>query len=115
MKIKNGLIYIIGSDCLGRGEQELGQNLMKTFFYSQSEADTLPQAFLFINDGIKLTIKNSQVLDYLKALELSGVEILSCGACLNYHNCEADLAVGGITNMYSIVEMINEGENVISL
>jgi hypothetical protein len=43
-------------------------------------------------------------LEDLKTLEAEGVEILTCGTCLNYYQLTEQLAVGSVTNMYAIVE-----------
>ena len=37
-------------------------------------------------------------------MEAQGVEILTCGTCLNFYGLAEKLAVGGVTNMYAIVE-----------
>ncbi len=113
--IKKGLVVVVASDCFGKGSEELGKNLMKTFMYSQSEADVRPQTMLFLNDGVMLTSKGSAVLEHLLALESAGTEIYTCGACLDYYKIQDALAVGKVTNMYSVVEMMNEAESVINL
>ena len=47
----------------------------------------------------------------LKSLEAQGVEIMTCGTCLDYYGLKEKLAVGTVTNMYSIVEtMANAGK-----
>ena len=33
-----------------------------------------------------------------------GVEILTCGTCLNFYGLQDKLAVGSVTNMYTIME-----------
>ena len=49
----------------------------------------------------------------LKALEAEGVEILTCGTCLNYYGITEKLAVGGVTNMYVIAEKMLNAGNVV--
>ncbi len=46
-------------------------------------------------------------------MEAQGVQILTCGTCLNYYGLTEKLAVGGVTNMYSIVETLAEADKVI--
>ena len=53
------------------------------------------------------------VLEDLKALEAEGVEILTCGTCLNYYGLTEKLAVGGVTNMYVIAEKMLNAGNVV--
>jgi hypothetical protein len=40
----------------------------------------------------------------LKTLEAQGVEILTCGTCLNFYELTEKLSVGTVTNMYEITE-----------
>ena len=61
---------------------------------------------LFYNGGARLTCKGSESLEDLKSLEAQGVEILTCGTCLNHYGLTEELAVGSVTNMYSIVEKL---------
>ena len=67
----------------------------------------------FYNGGARLTVKGSASLEDLKSLEAQGVEILTCGTCLNFYGLADQLAVGGVTNMYSIVETLANAGKVI--
>ena len=49
----------------------------------------------------------------LTALEAEGVEILTCGTCLNFYGLTEQLAVGGVTNMYVIAEKMLTAGNVV--
>jgi len=88
---------------------------MKGFFYALSESYNLPQAVIFMNSGVKLTVEGTEVLESLSVLESKGVEILSCGTCLDYFNLKDKLVKGGVTNMYTIVERLNEAKKVITI
>ncbi|MHB9095310.1 MAG: sulfurtransferase-like selenium metabolism protein YedF, partial [Eubacteriales bacterium] len=89
--------------------------LMKSFMFALVESDGLPQSMLFVNSGVYLTCENSPVLEHLMNLEKRGVEILSCGTCLDYFKIKAKLCVGQMTNMYTILETMNNANKVISL
>jgi selenium metabolism protein YedF len=102
----------IGSDKMGAGEEELGKILIKSFIFTVKETTPHPTNILFFNSGVKLTCEGSPVLDDLKALEENGVEILSCGTCLDYYNLKEKLKVGGITNMYTIYEKMNTSNTI---
>ena len=65
-----------------------------------------------MNSGVRLAIKGSGSLANLKKLEDRGVEILSCGTCLEFYKLTDTLAVGGITNMYEIAGHLLEGPTV---
>lgn len=106
-------VVVISSDKMGEGNDELGQVLIKGFIYALSELETLPQTILFYNGGAKITTEDSPSLEDLKELEKQGVYIYTCGTCLDYYNLKDKLAVGQVTNMYNIVEILASAEKVI--
>lgn len=97
-------VVVVGADHMGEGEGELGKNLLKAFLYALSQQETLPRTILFYNGGASLTCQGSLSLEDLKSMAERGVEILTCGTCLNFYGLTEKLAVGGVTNMYDIVE-----------
>ena len=105
----------VGKDIIGSGAEELGKSLMKMFFYTLSEDDDLPKAVLFMNDGVKVPTLNDQAIEHLKVLVQKGVNVLVCGACLNYYNLENELKVGSVSNMYDIVGIMKSTSKVITL
>ena len=110
---KNNTIIVIASDKMGDGETALGETLMKGFIYTLTEMESLPKAILFYNKGVFLTASNETTIKDLRILEERGVEILSCGACLNFYHLENNIAVGSITNMYNIIEKQMKANKVI--
>lgn len=112
---KNGLVILIGSDILGTGDRTLGQILMKTYLKTLAEICPLPETIIFLNSGVNLSVEGSEALEALRRLEEMGVEILSCGTCLDYYGVKDNLAVGQVSNMYTIAEKMNNGENTIVL
>ncbi|ADL11895.1 sulfurtransferase-like selenium metabolism protein YedF [Acetohalobium arabaticum] len=102
-----GKVYFISSDVVGEGDQELGEILIKGFTYTLTEIAPKPKAIVFMNDGVKLPTLNDEVIDNLKILEEAGIEIISCGTCLDYYGLKDELAVGEVSNMYTIVETLN--------
>jgi selenium metabolism protein YedF len=105
-------VYLITKDTLGHGSDDLGAILMKSFFYTVRESQPPPRAILFINGGVRLAVDGSPVLDHLAALAAAGVTVLSCGTCLDYFGLKDQLAVGGVTNMYSILDQLAAGKAV---
>lgn len=106
-------IVVIASDRMGSGNDELGKVLIKGFLFAVTQLDTLPRKILFYNGGATLTTEGSDSLEDLKSLEAQGVEILTCGTCLDYYQLKDKLAVGSVTNMYSIVEAMAEAGKII--
>lgn len=113
--LTGGPVIVIPSDLMGSGDFQLGKILMKSFIYTLSETQPYPKAILFYNSGVKLTIKGSPVLEDLIHLEESGVEVISCGTCLDYYEIKDQLGVGEISNMYTIYEKMNSGQNTITI
>jgi selenium metabolism protein YedF len=109
------LVILISSDKLGEGDSTLGATLMKSYMYALSESDKLPSDLLFINSGVKLVVEGSEVLDSLKKLTERGVSLASCGVCLDFYGVKDKLAIGEITNMYTIIEKMNTADNTIKL
>ena len=106
-------VVAIGSAAMGEGSEELGKTLMKGFIYALTQQEVLPSSILFYNGGASLTCEGSPALEDLKELEGRGVEILTCGTCLNFYGIAEKLAVGGVTNMYAIVEALTGAAFVI--
>ena len=100
------VVVAVDTAVMGRGSDELGEKLMKGFLFAVSQLETLPRTMLFYNGGAKLTVEGSGSLEDLKAMEAQGVEILTCGTCLDYYGLTEKLRVGTVTNMYTIVEKL---------
>lgn len=112
---KSDLVVMISKDYMGEGSHELGRILMKGYLYTLTEVAPLPKVLIFINSGVRLTCAGSESLENLRRLEEKGVEILSCGTCLDYFKIKSMLMVGGISNMYTIVEHLNKAKNTLQL
>ncbi len=97
-------VVVIDSNLMGRGNDELGKVLMKGFIYALTQQDVLPSKVVFYNGGATLTCEGSDSLEDLQSLEAQGVEIVTCGTCLNYYGMTDNLKVGSVTNMYDICE-----------
>lgn len=108
-----GTVVAIASETMGTGDERLGKTLMKGFIYALTELDVLPKTVMFYNSGARLTVEGSESLDDLKGLEERGVEIITCGTCLNFYGWTEKLAVGSISNMYTICEKQMEAGKVL--
>ncbi|MCB6202434.1 sulfurtransferase-like selenium metabolism protein YedF [Extibacter muris] len=107
------LVVAVSSDRMGTGNDELGKVLMKGFLFAVTQLDVLPKTMLFYNGGATLTAEGSDSLEDLRLLESQGVEIMTCGTCLDYYGLKEKLAVGTVTNMYSIVETMAGASKII--
>lgn len=109
------MVIVVGTDKLGQGDDTLGANLMKSYMYALSENDNIPTDIIFLNGGVKLTSEGSGCMESLEKLKERGVNILSCGTCLDFYGLKEKLLIGEISNMYTIVELMNKAENTIKL
>ena len=113
--MSSAAVGAVGRDVMGQGSDELGHALMKSFLYALAQLEVPPRTLLFFNGGARLTVEGSQSLEDLRALEQAGTEILTCGTCLDYYGLKDKLAVGGITNMYRIAEILTGADRLVSL
>ena len=110
---KGNKVIVISANQMGSGSEELGKTLLKGFIYAVTQQDELPKTMLFYNSGVDMTCEDSPSLEDLKSLEAQGVNIMSCGTCLNYYGLSEQLMVGSVTNMYDIVETMEKADSII--
>ncbi len=112
--VESNLVYIISSDSMGRGSEELGWGLLQTYVGTIEQVDPLPSHIILYNGGVKLAATDNKGLEALQNLEKKGVEIWSCGTCLEFFHLEEDRKVGSITNMYDIMNTMATAGKVVS-
>lgn len=110
---KKGLVAVLSANVMGSGEEKLGKALMKAFVFALTKQDVLPETVLCYNSGAYLTCEGSDSLEDFKALEAEGVNIMTCGTCLDFYGIKEKLAVGTVTNMYDIVETMENAKSII--
>ena len=111
--IKKGLTVVLSADVMGSGEEKLGKSLMKAFVFALTKQDNLPETVLCYNKGAFLSCEDADTLEDLKTLEAEGVNILTCGTCLDFYGIKEKLAVGSVTNMYEIVEKMEKSRWIV--
>ncbi|MGI6597048.1 MAG: sulfurtransferase-like selenium metabolism protein YedF [bacterium] len=109
------IVVLVLADKIGRPEAELGEALTKSFFYALTECSPLPRTVIFMNGAVRLTCTGSDVLGSLRTLAHQGVELLSCGTCLDYLQLNDKLEVGSVSNMFSIIEKLMAADKVITI
>ena len=110
---KKGMLVVLSANTMGTGEEKLGKALMKAFVFALTKQDVLPETILCYNTGAYLTTEGADTLEDLKLLESEGVTILTCGTCLDFYGLKEKLAVGGVTNMYDIVERMESAQTLV--
>ncbi|WP_204205501.1 sulfurtransferase-like selenium metabolism protein YedF [Olsenella sp. An290] len=107
------VVVAITSECMGTGDDVLGRKLMGSFVYSLTQLDELPATVLLYNGGAHLSCEGSAALEDLRGLAASGVEVLTCGTCLDHYGIADTLAVGEVTNMYVIAQRLTGASLVV--
>jgi selenium metabolism protein YedF len=111
--VKNNYVVAVSSEFMGSGDDTLGKKLIKSFFVALSVLDELPSFVAFYNSGVKLAVKDSEIIDILKEIEEKGVEIISCGTCVDYYKLGDSIGVGKTGDMYLILQKLSAAGNVI--
>jgi len=75
---------IINSETWGRGNEELGKQLMDSFLRKLLALGSKPDVIIFYNSGVRLLAQGSLVTDALDALYNTGVDMIACGTCVAY-------------------------------
>ena len=112
-KDRGNIVIYLNSRFLGVGDEALGSVLMRSFLKTLLELETTPGRLILINSGVWLSSEGSDVLETLKTLSERGVEILSCGTCLDFYGLKEKLKVGGVSNMFTIAQALLEAERVV--
>ena len=110
---RKGMLVVLSSNTMGNGDAKLGTSLMKAFVFALTRQDQLPDTILCYNSGAFLTCEGADTLEDLKLLESEGVNILTCGTCLDFYGLKEKLAVGSVTNMYEIVQHMENAAQII--
>lgn len=106
---------LILSDSIGRGDDELGRILAKSFFYSLARTAEPPAAVMLMNEAVRLACEGSDSLDDLRILEERGVPVRACGTCLDFLGLTDLLAVGQVGNMNDSVAALAGPDEVVTI
>lgn len=112
---KRKIMVMIATDRMGSGDDTLGKLLLINFIKTLAEMGDELWRLVFVNNGVKLTIGGSEVLDVLQGYEKEGLTILVCGTCLNHFNLLDKKEVGVTTNMLDIVTAMQLADKVINI
>jgi len=108
-------LIFLDSDSMGRGSEELGMVLIRSFFHTLEQSNLEIDKIIFVNSGVKLACEESPVLEELINLGRKKVKILCCGTCLDYLGLKGRLQVGNVSNMYEILTSLSQAGKVIKI
>ena len=109
------IMVVCATDRMGFGDDELGLKLMINFLRTLKEMGNELWRLVFVNNGVKLTIDGSEVLDDLKDFENKGLKILVCGTCPTHFGLLEAKKVGETTNMLDIITAMQLAHKVINI
>jgi selenium metabolism protein YedF len=107
------VVAYLNSNLLGVGDEALGLILMRSFLKTLLDLNPKPNRLILINSGVRLASEGSEVLETLKNLSDQGVEILSCGTCLDFYGLKEKLKVGAVSNMFEIAQSLLDAVRLI--
>lgn len=114
-KTEGATLMVVSQDVMGKGDDALGQVLIRAFFHTLAETDPAPDTIVFFNSGVNLLTGISDVIEDIKILEEKNIKILACGTCLDYYRIKDVIAAGTVTNMYEIKELMFSARKIINL
>ena len=101
----NNKVILLASDQFGKGDKELGEGILETFFTILKQKEELPAAVFCMNRGVFTLTEESFVSLQLKELEDKGVDILACKTCVDYYELGEKLVAGKISGMAQFIEL----------
>jgi selenium metabolism protein YedF len=109
-QISGSTVLFCASEKMGDGDEELGRLLLKNFLITLLDTSEIPDVIYLVNSGVKLACGAAETVEVLEKLACRGIDIASCGLCLEYYNLKDNLQVGRTTNMLEIAEaQLNAG------
>jgi selenium metabolism protein YedF len=110
---KRNKVVAVTSEKMGSGDDELGAKLMVTFFRTLVMVEPAPASVVFYNSGVKLAMDDSPVLEFIRELMAKGTSVYLCTTCINHFGIKDRLPVGSFSDMYQILNLLNDADHII--
>lgn len=110
---RRNTVVAITSERMGMGDDELGTRLMISFFRTLVMLEPVPASVVFYNAGVKMALDDSPVLRHIKELTEKGTGIYLCTTCINHFGIKDRLPVGSFSDMYQILNILNDADHII--
>jgi len=110
---RRNTVVAVTSEKMGSGDDELGARLMITFFRTLVMVEPAPDSVVFYNSGVKLAMDDSPVLESLKELVAKGTSVYLCTTCISHFGIKSRLPVGSFSDMYQILNLLNDADHII--
>jgi sulfur relay (sulfurtransferase) complex TusBCD TusD component (DsrE family) len=103
-------VVLVSSDQLGKGNQDLGEGVLETFFTILKQREEKPAAIFLMNKGVYTATEESLVSVHLQEMEKAGVPVFTCKTCVDYYELGEKLVVGEISSMGHFIELASQHE-----
>ncbi|GAB7386771.1 hypothetical protein BSNK01_06070 [Bacillaceae bacterium] len=103
-------VILLASDQMGKGEAELGENVLETFFTLLKQREEKPAAIFCVNRGVFALTEKSLASVHLRELQEQGVPVLACKTCVDYYQLADKLVAGEISGMNHFLELASKHE-----
>ena len=107
-------ILFLKADSVGNGE--LGKKLIVGFLDTLKSADNAPNTIICVNEAVLINTNAEHAAHKaMKELENKGIEVISCGSCLEFYGKTKDLKLGRIGNALEILNLLFDKDKVVGL
>jgi len=108
-------VLLFSRNGLGEAPNELQTFVAVKYLSFLYQSNQYPGKILFYTEGVRLVCEGSLVLEWLKQLEVKGVELIVCSTCLESFGLADKVKVGRIGGMPDILAAMQSASQVISL
>jgi selenium metabolism protein YedF len=110
---RRNTVVAVTSEKMGSGDDELGTKLIVTFFRTLVMVEPAPASVVFYNSGVKLAMDDSPVFEFIKELVSKGTSVYLCTTCISHFGIKDHLPVGSFSDMYQILNLLNDADHII--
>jgi hypothetical protein len=103
---EKGKVFLLGSEAIGRGDDNIGYQILVTMIESLEKREDGPSAIIFWNTAVKLLTEGSPLLPHFKRLEEKGMKLLAGQLCVKELELTGKIAVGKTATMDEILDLI---------
>ncbi|MCR5662092.1 MAG: DsrE family protein [bacterium] len=94
---------------------KFGHEMLDKFLHNLEKPENRPAAIIFYTEGVKAAVKGGGFELPLQILRDLGVEMYLCQSCLNYYGLKEEDAIGTVTGMDHIIELMHAPHEVVRI
>jgi selenium metabolism protein YedF len=106
---------LITSSVLGKGDDLLGEALMKSFLGTLAGSPGFTGTIALMNSGVMLALAENSASESLRLLVDGGCRLLVCGTCTSHYGITEMVSVGTVSNMFEIAEAVLSADKTVTI